>query len=74
MSTGGSGWQCAICNQWVYPGSQHYCGGIPQVPGATPFGAGCRAPWTPLTPEMIRLIVREELERVGLKPTGDHNG
>lgn len=58
-----NGWICQVCQQWINPGTVHYCGGQPSSPGATPFAAGCRAPWSPLTPEMIRLIVREELER-----------
>lgn len=26
----------------------------------------CRAPWNPLTADAVRLIIREELERLGL--------
>lgn len=63
MNTG-AGYQCATCNVWVFPGVAHYCQGMPMsVPGAVPT-PGCRAPWVPLTPDAVRLIVREELERV----------
>lgn len=64
-----AGYQCSICQQWVYPNTVHYCGGLPGTVGAQPWNnAWCRAPFAPLTPEMIRLIVREEIERVGLRP------
>lgn len=66
-----AGYQCGICQQWVFPNTLHYCQGIqPQYQGASPT-PWCRAPWAPLTPEMIRLIVREELERAALGKTSE---
>lgn len=60
-----NGYTCAICQQWVPPGTtQHLCTAYtPQQPGTIQIPP-CRAPWIPLTPDAIRLIVREELERV----------
>lgn len=67
INQGTGGYQCPVCYVWVPIGVTHYCGGIPSsTPGCTPFTAGCRAPWAPLTAESVRLIIREELERLQL--------
>ena len=81
------GYTCPICQQYVLYASVHNCPGynptpfnqpaLPNVPslgapGAMPM-SGCRAPWTPLTLEDIRKVVREEIER-RFPPTPDSAG
>jgi hypothetical protein len=61
-----SGYICQTCGSWVQYGSTHMCAGNPglsNLPGGTLNLPPCRAPWNPLNAEMIRLIIREELER-----------
>lgn len=66
-----AGYTCASCGLWVYQGSYHSCSGVGVAGPAPVFTMGqCRAPWMPLTPDAIRLIIREELERA-LKPKPD---
>jgi hypothetical protein len=61
-----NGYTCATCGMWVYYGTTHMCGGSPglsNLPGGTLNLPACRAPFNPINAEMIRLIIREELER-----------
>lgn len=64
-TAGPSGYQCGTCGSWVQYGFTHMCGGSPglsNLPGSISVPP-CRAPFNPLNPEMVRLIIREELER-----------
>lgn len=63
-SSAGNGWNCSICGNWVSYGQTHMCGGTPTFnqPGSLTIPP-CRAPFNPLNAEMVRLIIREELER-----------
>lgn len=57
---------CQACGQTVWSGQMHQCGVYPNYPAPQPFqpmGPPCRAPYMPLTPEDIRKVVREELDR-----------
>lgn len=61
------GYQCPACNQWVMHGCVHICPAqfnpaspLPSLPVPQP----CNAHVFALTPDAVRLIVREELERV----------
>ena len=72
MPTGSNGYTCSICGSWVMYNTTHMCGGMPQFnqPGSLTIPP-CRAPFNPLTAEMVRLIIREELERhFASKPEG----
>lgn len=65
MNATANGYQCTTCGQWIYSGAYHVCQQqfpVPQVGQVTI--PPCRAPWNPLTPDAVRLIVREELERI----------
>lgn len=62
------GYTCPACNQWVMQGTVHICPAqfnpalpLPALPVPQP---PCNAHIFALTPDAIRLIVREELERV----------
>lgn len=61
-----SPWQCSICGQWVMNGF-HTCGVSAQTLSQQPLSIPipqCRAPFAPLTIDAIRLVIREELERI----------